>query len=55
MQATGRKIADAKHLIAIAAKAVAFGETSYLAAITGDIKTMIAAAASLAQEINPQG
>ena len=52
MQAAAQKITDIKHAIAIAAKAVAFGGAIYLAASTGDVNVMIAAAASLMQEIN---
>jgi cob(I)alamin adenosyltransferase len=52
MQAAAQKIGDIKHAIAIAAKAVAFGGSIYLAASTGDVATMIAAANSLIQEIN---
>lgn len=52
MQAAAQKIADIKHAIAIAAKAVAFGGAIYLTASTGDVTAMIAAATSLMQEIN---
>jgi cob(I)alamin adenosyltransferase len=52
MQASANKIADIKHAIAIAAKAIAFGGAIYLAASTGDVAAMIAAATSLIQEIN---
>lgn len=52
MQAAAKKIADIKHAIAIAAKAVSFGGAIYLAASTGDVAAMIAAATSLIQEIN---
>ena len=52
MQETAQKIADIKHAIAIAAKAVAFGGAIYLAASTGDVAAMIAAATSLNQQIN---
>ncbi|MBU1643161.1 hypothetical protein KKE54_07340 [bacterium] len=52
MQATAKKITDVKHAVAIAAKAVAFGGTIYLAASTGNAAVMIAAATSLIQELN---
>ena len=51
MKASAEKISDIKHAIGIAAKAVAFGGTIYLAASTGDIGTMLAAATSLTQEM----
>jgi virulence-associated protein VapD len=52
MKAAKQKIADIKHAIAIATKAVAFGGTIYLAASTGDVAAMIGAATSLIQAIN---
>lgn len=51
MKASAEKISDIKHAIGIAAKAVAFGGTIYLAASTGDIGAMLAAATSLMQEM----
>lgn len=51
MKASAEKISDIKHAIGIAAKAIAFGGTIYLAASTGDIDAMLAAATSLMQEM----
>lgn len=52
MQAVVQKIVDIKHAVAITTKAIAFAGAIYLVASTGDIAAMIAAATSLAQEIN---
>ena len=45
------KIADVKHAISIVTKAVAFGGTLYLAASTGNVGALIAAASALVTEI----
>jgi len=51
MQAVTQKIENAKKIIAVAAKAIAFGGAIYLAASTGNVAIMIPAAKSLISEI----
>jgi hypothetical protein len=52
MQKAIKKISNIKRVINIASMAVAFGGSIYLAASTGNVVSMIAAAKSLVQEIN---
>lgn len=52
MRTAIQKITDVKNAVAIATKAIAFGGTIYLAASTGNVSAMVAAASSLIQEIN---
>ena len=51
MKDAAKKISDIKHAIAIATKAVAFGGAIYLAASTGNVGALVAAASALAAEI----
>lgn len=51
MKEAAENISEIKHAIAIATKAVAFGGTIYLAASTGDVGALVAAASALEEEI----